>query len=196
MHQRAPEGAVVRDTIAVEHHNPKEQSMTDAETPFEKRMSRRLLGLARKLDLPALDCWISEEWFGPDECGPATSSISATICPAEGEIVGGHGRTRLAAAADGLRRLAEYHYSRGASFGERIFSPGEKASREVVALMPLFRTNGHADLVALCSSDEPYLRELGLRLSKFANPTPPRRRNGNATRVPRLAGGVNRRSVP
>lgn len=149
--------------------------MTDAESPFDRRMSRRLLDLARQLGLPVDECWIRREWFGPDECGPATSSLVARICPVEDVIVEGYGRTRLAAVADGLRRLAEYHYSRGESL-DRVFSPGEAPSPEVAALMPLFRKDGRADLVALCASEEPYLRDLGLRLSQRARPTSRRRR--------------------
>lgn len=140
-------------------------------TQYEQRLRGRLLNIARKLGMPAVDCRIIKQWFAADECGGPWSLIIVAVYPDKDTLVEGYGNTRIAAVADALRRLAEHHHPGGDRF-ERIVGTGEAVSPTVAALMPLFGTKGNVNHVALCTSPEPYIRELGFRLSAIASPIP------------------------
>jgi hypothetical protein len=152
--------------------------MTTRQTSYEKRLCNRLRKIARQLGMPAVDCSMVEEWFASDRGGGPSSMMVVTVFPGEDTACQGYGCTRIAAIADALRRLAEFHHPGGDPF-ERIYGPGEAVSPEAAALMPLFRHHGSvdlvADLVALCTSPEPYVRELGMRLSEIAGTVVPPR---------------------
>jgi hypothetical protein len=152
-------------------------TVTTRETSYEKRLRGRLLNIARQLGMPAVDCWIFEQRFDDDgEFDGPSSMMIAAVFPEKDRTLEGYGCTRIAAIADALRRLAEYHHPGGDRF-ERIFSTGEAVSPEVAALMSLFRNNASVDLVALCTSPVPYLRELGIRLSAIASTVVPPHRS-------------------
>ena len=152
-------------------------TVTTRQTSYETRLCNRLLHLAHQLGMPAVDCSIVEEWFGTNGSGEPSSMMVVTVFPDEDTACQGYGCTRIAAIADALRRLAEYHHPGGDRF-ERIYGPGEAVSPEAAALMPLFRNRSVdlvADLVALCTSPEAYVRELGMRLSEIAGTVVPPR---------------------
>jgi hypothetical protein len=142
------------------------------ETTYEKRLRGRLLNIARKLGMPAIDCQIWKQRFPADECGGPSSIMTATVFTDKSSTVEGYGGTRIAAMADALRVLADYYHPTDGRF-EGGLSDDEVMWPAVDALMPLFRPHGSVDLVALCTSPAPYVRELGMRLSAIARTVVP-----------------------